>query len=189
MSATRSSCTGRDARRDVGDDARRRLWSTSRCRVRFPTVTSSLTVRTTELPVGGPLLDLLPADADPVTWLRRDEGLVGWGVAAQIRTRGLTRFSDADKWWTETCARADIDDAVNEPGSGLCCFGTFGFSDDPGDSVLTVPRVVIGRRAGRTWLTLVGGASYTGRGDAAQAPEDVVFSDGAMDGEHWMGVV
>ena len=57
-------------------------------RVRFPTVTSSLTVRTTELPVGGPLLDLLPADADPVTWLRRDEGLVGWGVAAQIRTRG-----------------------------------------------------------------------------------------------------
>ncbi len=64
-------------------------------------MTSSLTVRTTELPVGGPLLDLLPPDADPVTWLRRDEGLVGWGVAAQIRTRGLTRFSDADKWWTE----------------------------------------------------------------------------------------
>ena len=51
-------------------------------------MTSSLTVRTTELPVGDPLLDLLPADADPVTWLRRDEGLVGWGVAAEIRTPG-----------------------------------------------------------------------------------------------------
>jgi menaquinone-specific isochorismate synthase len=157
-------------------------------------VTSSLTVRTTELPVGDPLLDLLPADADPVTWLRRDEGLVGWGVAAQIRTRGLTRFSDADKWWTETCARAEVHDAVNEPGSGLVCFGTFGFADDPGDSVLTVPRVVIGRRAGRTWLTLVGpaeeGATYdAGPVSAPVAPEGVVFADGALDSEHWMAVV
>jgi menaquinone-specific isochorismate synthase len=156
-------------------------------------VTSSLTVRTTELPVDGPLLDLLPADADPVTWLRRKEGLVGWGVAAQIRTSGLTRFSDADKWWTETCTRAEIHDAVNEPGSGLVCFGTFGFADDPGDSVLTVPRVVIGRRAGRTWLTLVGsaeeGATYVGPASAPVAPEGVVFADGALDSEHWMAVV
>jgi menaquinone-specific isochorismate synthase len=45
------------------------------------------------------LLDLLPSDA-PVTWLRRDEGLVGWGVAAVIRTSGPTRFSDAAKWWS-----------------------------------------------------------------------------------------
>ena len=97
-----------------------------------------------------------------MTWLRRDEGLVGWGVAAEIRPRGITRFSDADKWWTETIARADIRDDVNEPGSGLVCFGSFAFADDPGDSVLTVPQVVVGRRAGRTWLTLVGNASYAG---------------------------
>jgi menaquinone-specific isochorismate synthase len=157
-------------------------------------VTSSLTVRTTELPVDGPLLDLLPPDADPVTWIRRDAGLVGWGVAARIRTRGLTRFSDADKWWTELCTRAEIRDDVNEPGSGLVCFGTFGFADDSGDSVLTVPRVVIGRRAGRTWLTLVGsadeGATYDGTASApAAAPEGVVFADGALDSEHWMAVV
>ena len=121
-------------------------------------MTSSLTVRTTELPSDHPLLDLVPAD-EVVTWLRREEGLVGWGVAAWIRTRGLTRFSDADKWWTETCTRADVHDEVNEPGTGLVCFGTFGFADDPGDSVLVIPRVVIGRRGGRTWLTLVDGAS------------------------------
>jgi menaquinone-specific isochorismate synthase len=60
--------------------------------------------------------------------MRRDEGLVGWGVAAQIRPGGLTRFSDADKWWTETVARADIRDDVNEPGSGLVCFGSFAFA-------------------------------------------------------------
>ncbi|HEY3527607.1 MAG TPA: isochorismate synthase [Nocardioides sp.] len=147
-----------------------------------------LSVRTTEIDDDDPLLSLLPAHAG-VTWLRRDEGLVGWGVAAEIRPQGLTRFSDADKWWTETVARADIRDEVNEPGSGLVCFGSFAFADDPGDSVLTVPEVVVGRRGGRTWLTLVGDASYGGRSDAVEAPEGVVFSDGAMDGEHWMAVV
>ena len=150
------------------------------CRVRFPTVTSplattespGLSVRTTEIDDDDPLLDLLPAEG-AVTWLRRDEGLVGWGVAAEIRPTGITRFSDADKWWTETVARADVRDDVNEPGSGLVCFGSFAFADDPGDSVLTVPQVVVGRRAGRTWLTLVGGASYAGRSDGAEPPEDV----------------
>jgi menaquinone-specific isochorismate synthase len=154
-------------------------------------VTSCLTVRTTELPINNGLLDLVPAD-QLVTWLRRDEGLVGWGVAAEIRTRGLTRFSDADKWWTETCARAEIHDEVNEPGTGLVCFGTFGFADDPGDSVLVIPRVVIGRRAGRTWLTVVDGAAFDLQEDRRTpptAPEDVVFADGALDGERWMAVV
>jgi menaquinone-specific isochorismate synthase len=151
-------------------------------------VTSSLTVRTTELPQDGRLIDLVPAE-DAVTWLRRDEGLVGWGVAARIRTRGLTRFSDADKWWTETCARAEVTDEVNEPGSGLVCFGTFGFADDPGDSVLVIPRVVIGRRGGRTWLTLVDDASYDGTRTSASAPDGVVFADGALDSERWMAVV
>jgi menaquinone-specific isochorismate synthase len=157
-----------------------------------PLRTSGLSVRTTELPVDDRLLDLVPA-SEAVTWLRRDEGLVGWGVAARIRTRGLTRFSDADKWWTETCARAVVHDEVNEPGTGLVCFGTFGFADDPGDSVLVIPRVVIGRRAGRTWLTLVDGASYDpatdGRVTAPLAPEEVAFADGALDGERWMAVV
>jgi menaquinone-specific isochorismate synthase len=147
-----------------------------------------LSVRTIEIDEDDPLLTLLPAE-DGVTWLRRDEGLVGWGVAAQVRPRGITRFSDADKWWTETIARADIRDDVNEPGSGLVCFGSFAFADDPGDSVLTVPEVVVGRRAGRTWLTLVGDASYAGPSRGAEAPDSVVFSDGAMDGEHWMAVV
>jgi menaquinone-specific isochorismate synthase len=149
---------------------------------------AGLTVRTTEIESADSLLSLLPPE-QAVTWMRRDEGLVGWGVAAEIRTKGTTRFSDADKWWAETLARADIRDDVNEPGSGLVCFGSFAFADEPGDSVLTVPQVVVGRRAGRTWLTLVDDASYDGPTDAPQAPEDVVFADGAMDGERWMLVV
>ncbi len=129
-----------------------------------------------------------------MTWLRRGEGLVGWGVAAQILTTGPTRFADADKWWAETTARAVVRDEVDEPGTGLVCFGTFAFADEPGDSLLTVPEVVVGRRGDRTWVTTVsrGGldqhatVSVT---DQPRAPRGLSFADGALNGEQWMSVV
>jgi menaquinone-specific isochorismate synthase len=141
----------------------------------------------------GSLLDLLPADA-PVSWLRRDEGLVGWGVAAVIRTKGTARFSDADKWWSEITGRAEIEDAVNEPGTGLVAFGSFGFADDPGDSVLVVPRVVLGRRGDRAWITTVGDSALAeaprvAPADVPPAPVGLSFADGALNGEAWMTVV
>jgi menaquinone-specific isochorismate synthase len=136
-----------------------------------------------------PLLDLLPQQ-DPVSWLRRGEGLVGWGVAARLETSGPTRFSDADKWWSETVARAQVDDGVGEPGTGLVCFGTFAFADDPGESVLVIPQVVVGRRGDRTWLTTVSVEAPTLAPTAApQPPVGLVFSDGARNGEEWMTVV
>ena len=52
-------------------------------------------------------------------------------------------------------ARAEVDDRVGEPGTGLVCFGAFAFADEPGDSVLVVPQVIVGRRGDRTWLTTV----------------------------------
>ena len=171
--------------------------------VRFTLVTSSATpgeqasplvVRTVRLDGhDGSLLDLLPTDR-PVTWLRRDEGLVGWGVAAEIRTQGATRFADAVKWWAETTTRAVVRDEVGEPGTGLVCFGTFAFADEPGDSVLVVPEVVVGRRGDTTWLTTIsrGGLDrpeVLSVADEPVAPVEVSFADGALDGERWMSVV
>ena len=75
-----------------------------------PAAALAVRTRTVELDVDS-LLELVPDD-NPVTWLRRGDGIVGWGVAAEVRTRGATRFSDADKWWSETVARAEVDDAV-----------------------------------------------------------------------------
>jgi menaquinone-specific isochorismate synthase len=158
---------------------------------------AALVVRTVALAADTSLLDLLPAPGaglESVTWLRRGDGLVGWGVAAQVRTRGTTRFADAGKWWDETAGRATIRDEVDEPGSGLVCFGSFGFADDPGDSVLTVPEVVVGRRSGRSWLTTVTRTGVAAREPVADPappdpPVDVRFADGALDGERWMAVV
>jgi menaquinone-specific isochorismate synthase len=142
------------------------------------------------------LVELLPADG-PVTWLRRGQGLIGWGRAAGIRTRGATRFSDAGKWWSETTAAAVVRDEVNEPGSGLVCFGSFAFADEPGDSLLVVPEIIVGRRGRTTWLTTISSADAAqpeqditiAAADDPTPPADVAFTDGALDGERWMTVV
>ena len=159
---------------------------------------SPLVVRTVHLDVdaGASLLDLLPDDR-PVTWLRRGDGLIGWGVAAELRASGATRFADADKWWGETCTHAVVRDDVNEPGTGLVCFGTFAFADQPGDSVLVVPEMIVGRRGRTTWLTTIsrGGLEKLDQRDTVvpadppAAPGEVSFGDGALDGERWMSVV
>ena len=151
----------------------------------------TLTVRTVRLDLeeATRLLDLVPGDR-PVTWLRRGNGLVGWGVAAEVRTAGATRFADADKWWRETTARADVRDEVGEPGSGLVSFGTFAFADEPGESVLVVPRVVVGRRGDVAWLTTVDcPAPKLAVAQPPAPPVGVSFADGALNGEQWMSVV
>jgi menaquinone-specific isochorismate synthase len=157
--------------------------------------TGPLVVRTVgiELDENTQLLDLVPDD-HPVSWLRRGDGLVGWGRAAELATSGPTRFADADKWWAETVARAVVRDEVIEPGSGLVCFGAFAFADQPGDSVLTVPSVVIGRRGDVAWLTTITPGTITPQiplalADPARPPVGISFADGSLDGEHWMAVV
>ncbi len=158
-----------------------------------------LVARTVEIPDPGSLVDLLPeptADPGPLVWLRRGEGVVGWGVAAVRRTSGADRFEDASAWWRAVCEAAVVRDGVDVPGSGLVCFGTFGFADEPGESMVVVPRVVVGRRGGTAWMTTIS----TDDAPFAEAPEPtsqpvppspglVSFSDGALSGAVWETVV
>ncbi len=154
---------------------------------------SPLVVRTVPVDDPGPLLSLLPP-GDSVTWLRRGEGLVGWGVAAVLRTCGRDRFEQARDWWRTQSRTAVVRDEVGRPGTGLVCFGSFAFADEPGDSVLVVPEVVVGRRGDTTWVTTVSGAGITAPPDivpsgAPEPPEGVTFADGALSGAEWETVV
>jgi len=154
---------------------------------------SPLVVRTVAVDDPGPLLALLPPD-DAVAWLRRGEGLVGWGVAALVRTSGSERFTAARDWWNEHARSAVVRDEVERPGTGLVCFGSFAFADDPGDSVLVVPEVVVGRRGERTWVTTISPAGITATPTVApepppEPPTGVAFADGALGGTEWEGVV
>ncbi|GAA1922334.1 chorismate-binding protein [Nocardioides lentus] len=142
--------------------------------------------------VASSLLTLLPTDG-PLAWVRRGEGLVGWGRAAEVRTSGPGRFDEADAWWSELVGHAVVRDEVSVPGTGPVAFGSFAFADDPGSSVLVVPEVLVGRRGDDAWLTTVGRGSIASTDLATpeppEAPTGVTFADGALDGEAWMSAV
>jgi menaquinone-specific isochorismate synthase len=156
-----------------------------------------LVVRTVrlEIPRDASLVEMLPED-HPVTWLRRGDGVVGCGVAAELRPRGPGRFAEANEWWRQLTSRAIVRSDVDEPGSGLVAFGSFAFADEPGDSTLVVPEVILGRRGDVSWLTTVssvGGLDQLDRrlelATTPPAPVGVSFTDGALNGEQWMAAV
>ena len=101
----------------------------------------------------GSLTDWVNAD-NPLTMQRRGHGLVGLGTALTLTFRGPDRFREASAAWRNLVSQARVDDPVAEPGTGLVCMGTFTFADDSQhESVLVIPRVVIGRHNGKSWRT------------------------------------
>ncbi|CAN5344689.1 MAG: isochorismate synthase [Nocardioides sp.] len=163
-------------------------------------MTDGLVVRSARVPHDQvtDLLAMLPDADSPTAWVRRGDGLVGWGVAARIRTAGPTRFADAAKWWDDLVAAAVVTDTVDEPGSGLVGFGSFAFSDGSSDhpadtaqpgSVLVVPRVIVGRRGRSAWITTVGDVSPLPIPDSVRRPRSVAVRPGALDEGEWMDAV
>jgi menaquinone-specific isochorismate synthase len=156
-----------------------------------------LVARTTQVPDEPDLLALL-AVHNPTAWIRRGEGFVGHGEAARLEVAGPDRFAIASRWWSQLTAAAAVRDDIQEPGTGLVAFGSFAFADVPGHSTLVVPEVVVGRRAGRTWVTTVSAepslpsTSALGRLRATTPPcppRGVTFADGALTGAGWSAAV
>jgi menaquinone-specific isochorismate synthase len=109
----------------------------------------------------GPVEDLLlhTAPSAPLTWLRRGDGIVGLGEVLRLEVGGGDRAGSLAALWRETARTAEVDDPVGVPGSGLVAFGASTFDDDSTmSSVLIVPRIVVGRREGRAWITRIGAA-------------------------------
>lgn len=98
-----------------------------------------------------------PADllaSDSFCWLRRGEGLLGYGEIAQFTGTGPERFADAEQWWKDVLAGALVRDTVHVPGTGALAFGSFAFSKfSAHPSVLVIPELVVGFRDGTAWLT------------------------------------
>jgi menaquinone-specific isochorismate synthase len=116
----------------------------------------SLRVRTVPLDDDRPLLDLTPLPAETVAWVRKGDGLVGWGEAVRIEPGpGTDRFLRTDAALRAVAADAEVEDAVGAPGTGLVGLGSFTFDANAGGSILIVPRVIVGRHEGTTWLTTI----------------------------------
>nr|WP_082177134.1 isochorismate synthase [Arsenicicoccus sp. oral taxon 190] len=140
---------------------------------------------------------MVPADlpaAQVFSWLRRGEGLVGWGRAAAVSTQGADRFADAQAWWTQVVERAEVDDEVHVAGTGLLGFGSMAYAaGSAAGGTLVVPSVVVGRRGADAWVTTIGespaSAPVLERHGAAPAPSALSFGDGALTPTQWMGAV
>ena len=91
---------------------------------------------------------------DLLCWTRREAGLVGFGEVARFTATGPERFLEADIWWRHLVLEAEIEDAVEWPGTGPVAFGSFAFSKASAhESRLIVPEIVVGLRGGQAWLT------------------------------------
>ncbi|GAA4418226.1 chorismate-binding protein [Georgenia halophila] len=168
-----------------------------------PDTAPDLHVRTFPIPDPGDLVALLPhrEAIRTFTWVRRGDGLVGWGEALRIETSGPERIREADTAWARALAGMAVDDDVDVPGTGPVAFGSFAFSPaSPSGGVLVVPEVVVGRRDGRAWMTIVSASENTPDNDAATpptlpepepvtAPGSVTYTDGALDAEDWVRAV
>ncbi len=168
------------------------------CVVSTAEVVAPTTVRT--LPVDGllagmpaALLERLPAEA-PLAWVRGGDGLVGWGEAARVELTGPDRFAAAELWWERWLDGVVVDDPLTVPGTGPVAFASFSFDQDAGSSVLVVPRVLLGRRDGTTWVTVVGDGPDLASADlppvsVPMSPVEVRWSQGSLSTVQWQGAV
>jgi menaquinone-specific isochorismate synthase len=102
------------------------------------------------------LADHIPGDAS--AFLRNGQGLVGFGEAVRISAHGPRRMQQLADEWRALVSKTKVDDQVHMPGSGLVAFGSFAFADDSSaESVLVVPRVLLGVRDGQRWVTSIVG--------------------------------
>ena len=162
-------------------------------------MSAGLVVQTREFDLADDLL----AYADPVdprAWLRRGDGIVAVGsetaAVVRIASGAEPRTTALSRAWDGIRSSAHIDDAVRLPGTGLVAFAALVFDEvSAADSVLIVPRTVIGRHGGRTWITRIvdAGSGGASGGDADDAQADHGFIDGVPAptalGPHWAGTL
>ena len=132
-----------------------------------------------------PLLDLLPA-GEQFTWVRGGEGLVGWGVHASTTVSGRDRFEDARKWWHQQLETFSISNSVHGSGTGPVLFTSFSF-DRNQESVLVIPKIIVGQKGANSWITWIGSAAQPQLAETvpALAPSTFTFSDGTLTSDEW----
>ena len=149
-----------------------------------------LVARTVAIDDPGDLVARLPHPGS-VAWIRRGDGLAGWGEAARVTIpAGVDRFTAGEKWLRELFDSAEITDEVGVPGCGPVAFGSFTFDPASDGSVLVVPAVLLGRSADRSWLTTIGDQrAALAPSVAAAAPAEVRWHDGSLTAPQWQRAV
>ena len=146
---------------------------------------SLIPVTTTRIGEHLPLLDLLSDDA-PLSWVRNGEGLVGWGVHATTTVSGKDRFEQARDWWHRQLETFAISDSVHASGTGPVLFTSFSF-DRNDESVLVIPKVIVGQKGLQSWITWIGDTAQPllPESPSQTSPTTFAFTDGSITTDAW----
>jgi menaquinone-specific isochorismate synthase len=135
-----------------------------------------------------PLLDIsipeLGQDQEITSWVRGGDGLVGIGVYKRHVVSGSDRFLKAQKWWRNSINELDIRNNLHGSGTGPILFTSFSF-DPTEESQLIIPKVVIGQRNGKSWITWIGDNPQPQLQSASQARTSLNLSWSGSNGDVW----
>jgi menaquinone-specific isochorismate synthase len=118
------------------------------------TAPAGLVAWTVEVDDPGDLLSWLPAGS-AFGFLRGGDGIVGWGEAARLSTTHPRAGGALSDEVEALLATMTVRDDVGVPGTGAVAIASLAFDPATSGSVVVVPKVLLGRRDGRSWLTLV----------------------------------
>ena len=134
------------------------------------------------------LLDIaIPEFADSqdlTSWVRGGDGLVGIGIYKRQVVTGTNRFAEARKWWRKEISTLDIHNNVHGTGTGPILFTSFSF-DPAEESILVIPKVVIGQRNGKSWITWIGASPQPGLQKASIEKSPLNLSWSGSNGDVW----
>jgi menaquinone-specific isochorismate synthase len=149
-------------------------------------MSSLIPVTTVRLGEHLPLLQLLPADSSPLSWVRGNEGLVGWGVYATHVVSGKNRFEDARTWWHQQLENFSIANSVQGSGTGPVLFTSFSF-DRNDESVLVIPQVIVGHKGDSSWITWIGESAQPvlAATEPAFTSNSFTFGEGTISADSW----
>ncbi len=146
---------------------------------------------TTEILGEHPSLTSIATEFDvSTTWIRGDEGLVGFGVYKKYEVSGEDRFKEAHKWWQQILAEFTIQNNVHGIGTGPILFTSFAF--DPKDtSELIIPKIIIGQRNGKSWITWIGDQKQPEIKKIEISPQsgEITWANGTVEEEKWRNQV
>jgi len=135
-----------------------------------------------------PLLDIsipeLGQDQEITSWVRGGDGLVGIGVYKRHVVSGSDHFLQAQKWWRSSINELDIRNNLHGSGTGPILFTSFSF-DPTEDSQLIIPKVVIGQRNGKSWITWIGDNPQPQLQSASQARTPLNLNWSGSNGDVW----
>ena len=146
---------------------------------------------TTEILGEHPSLTSIATEFDvSTTWIRGGEGLVGFGVYKKYEVSGEDRFKEAHKWWQQILAEFTIQNNVHGIGTGPILFTSFAF--DPKDtSELIIPKIIIGQRNGKSWITWIGDQKQPEIKKIEISPQsgEITWANGTVEEEKWRNQV